>query len=89
MDLQLPTLYFFFYHDAFVECLQDLHCDVTPYTLDSFQKEMEHFGPLEASHILIMYKAVFGDKALNNPQLPDCFFLFPLNRDKHKNVGRA
>lgn len=52
------------YHDSFVDCLEKLNVrDVkSRYSFESFLNEVEVYGPLEASHILIMLKAVFADK---------------------------
>lgn len=50
------------YHKYFVQYLKDLQCDTKEYTLDLFKNEMDIYGSLEASHILIMFKAVYANK---------------------------
>ncbi|PSN39074.1 hypothetical protein C0J52_07363 [Blattella germanica] len=58
------------YHQNFIDCLSDLGCDITPFSLQSFLKEIDEMAPHEFFHILFMLRVVCGDKK-TTPQLAD------------------
>lgn len=64
------------YYEEFVNCLEEHLCDTSNYTFDSFLEEVNLYGKLEASHVLIMHKAIFSsasEKSVNDMNMDDMF----------------
>lgn len=65
------------YYESFVKCMRDVNCDTSYYTIDRFKEEIDIYGPLEAPHVLTMFKAIYADhqavKELSDFNLEDMF----------------
>ncbi|GLV41214.1 uncharacterized protein CBL_04738 [Carabus blaptoides fortunei] len=50
------------YYQAFTECLLDYNCDLTDYSWEIFQQELNDVAPHELYHIIFMLKPIFSEK---------------------------
>jgi hypothetical protein len=49
------------YHENFIDCLQAVGCDISPFTFQLLLDEIEVFAPAEAHHILYMLLPICAD----------------------------
>jgi hypothetical protein len=59
------------YHHEFIDCLSGLACDTDPFSINSFQDELNTYAPKELPHILFMTKIISADES-QVPELSDC-----------------
>lgn len=59
------------YHHEFTECLGDLDCNISPFSFEHFQEELNAYAPKEFAHILCMVKFITADKS-KVPELSNC-----------------
>lgn len=50
------------YYDSFIETLQDYNVDLTPFSWESFQKELNLTAPNEIYHILLLLKPICTER---------------------------
>lgn len=58
-----------FYHNQFIETLNELHCPTADFTFEKFLDEISHYGIYEIYHILgMLIHVVFGEKGGDFPE---------------------
>ncbi|KAJ8939871.1 hypothetical protein NQ314_010959 [Rhamnusium bicolor] len=59
------------YYNSFVDNLKDFNLDLTPFSWDFFQKELEEVGPTEVYHVLVMLKPICTERGKVQNSLED------------------
>jgi hypothetical protein len=59
------------YHHEFIDCLSGLACNTDPFSINSFQDELNTYAPREFFHILFMTKIISADQS-KVPELSNC-----------------
>lgn len=59
------------YHESLIDNLQDFGLDLSPFSWEAFQKELNEVGPSEVYHVLVMLKPICTERGKVQNSLED------------------